>query len=135
MDIAIANRHFGLVVTTAGGSVWRFFARREGAEVPIFRAPPPGEARAPLASGCFPLVPFGNRVRGNRFAFEGREHRLEPNTDRDPIISTATAGRATGRSSMPGRPGSASGWNTATAARPTPIRPSRPSRSTAPPSS
>lgn len=84
MDIAISNRHCGLVVTTAGGSVWRFFAKREGAEVPIFRAPPPGEARAPLASGCFPLVPFGNRVRGNRFAFEGREHRLEPNTDRDP---------------------------------------------------
>ncbi len=84
MDIAIANRHLGLVVTTAGGSVWRFFARRDGIDVPIFREPPPGEARVPLASGCFPLVPFGNRVRGNRFTFEGREHRLEPNTDWDP---------------------------------------------------
>ena len=83
MDIAISNRHCGLVVTTAGGSVWRFFARRDGAEVPIFRAPPSGDARAPLAAGCFPLVPFGNRVRANRFAFDGADHRLEPNTDWD----------------------------------------------------
>lgn len=84
MDIAIANRHLGLVVTTTGGSVWRFVARRETADVPIFRSPPPGPGRAPLASGCFPLVPFGNRVRGNRFACGGEAHRLEPNTDWDP---------------------------------------------------
>lgn len=84
MDLAIANEHLGLVVTTTGGSVWRFFAKREGGDVPIFRAPPPGPARTPLSAGCFPLVPFGNRVRGNRFAFEGEEHRLKPNTDWDP---------------------------------------------------
>lgn len=84
MDIAIANRHLGLVVTTTGGAVWRFVARRDGADVPIFRAPPPGEARAALAAGCFPLVPFGNRVRANRFAVDGEEHRLEPNMEWDP---------------------------------------------------
>ena len=84
MDIAIANRHLGVVVTTTGGAVWRFAARRAGAEIPIFRPPPPGEARSPLAAGCFPLVPFGNRVRANRFAVDGQEHRLVPNTDGDP---------------------------------------------------
>lgn len=83
MDVAIANEQLGLVVTTTGGSVWRFYAKRRGGDVPIFRAPPPGGMRAPLSAGCFPLVPFGNRVRGNRFTVDGKEHRLEPNTDWD----------------------------------------------------
>ena len=84
MDIAIANEKLGLVVTTAGGSVWRFFARRGGIEVPIFRDLASDAARGPLSAGCFPLVPFGNRVRDNRFTFEGEDYRLKPNTDRDP---------------------------------------------------
>ena len=39
--------------------------------------------RPGLAS--FPLVPFGNRVAGNEFAFNGRTYRLAANTDRDPL--------------------------------------------------
>lgn len=34
---------------------------------------------------CFPLVPFGNRLRGNSFAFEGETYRLAPNTAADPL--------------------------------------------------
>jgi aldose 1-epimerase len=35
-------------------------------------------------SSAFPMVPFANRVRGNRFTVRGREYRLEPNTVGDP---------------------------------------------------
>ena len=38
----------------------------------------------PLMAGCFPLLPFGNRVRGNRFSFGGVDHALEPNQPWDP---------------------------------------------------
>lgn len=78
-DIEIANEALSLTVTTTGGAIWRFFSRSGGVEMPLFREPPQGSEREALKSGCFPLVPFGNRVRGNRFSFEGREHSLEPN--------------------------------------------------------
>ncbi|MCX5513765.1 hypothetical protein C3941_13520 [Kaistia algarum] len=79
-DFEIANAALRLAVTTTGGSVWRFAT---SAGEPLFRAPPAGPDRAPLASGCFPLVPFGNRVRDNRFSFEGRDYAFEPNMDWD----------------------------------------------------
>lgn len=79
MDLRLDSADLGLVATTTGGAVWRFFAKRDGREVPIFREPRAGSERIALQSGCFPLVPFGNRVRGNRFGFEGRDHALVPN--------------------------------------------------------
>ena len=79
MDLRLDTADLGLVATTAGGAVWRFFAKREGREVPLFREPPASPARAALQSGCFPLVPFGNRVRGNWFGFESRDHSFTPN--------------------------------------------------------
>lgn len=30
-------------------------------------------------ASCFPLVPFANRVSGNRFVWQGREYQLQPN--------------------------------------------------------
>lgn len=30
-------------------------------------------------TGGFPLLPFGNRIRGNQFRFEGQDYRLDPN--------------------------------------------------------
>lgn len=83
MELELANADLGLVATTAGGAVWRFFAKRDGREVPLFREPPAGPGRSALQSGCFPLVPFGNRVRGNRFTFEGQAHTLAPNVPWD----------------------------------------------------
>jgi aldose 1-epimerase len=37
-----------------------------------------------LDAGCFPLVPFSNRIRGGRFSFRGREVVLRPNMTGDP---------------------------------------------------
>jgi aldose 1-epimerase len=46
----------------------------------------PGLASQVLgAEACFPLVPFGNRIEGNCFRFEGVEHALLPNTT-DPLV-------------------------------------------------
>jgi aldose 1-epimerase len=37
-----------------------------------------------LDAGCFPLVPYVNRIRGGCFSFRGRTVRLEPNMPGDP---------------------------------------------------
>jgi aldose 1-epimerase len=39
----------------------------------------------PLRAASFPMVPFGNRVAGNAFTFEGRRFELAANTDWDPV--------------------------------------------------
>lgn len=36
-------------------------------------------------AACFPLVPFGNRIAGNRFSLNGRTYDLMPNTQ-DPLV-------------------------------------------------
>jgi aldose 1-epimerase len=51
--------------------------------VPLLRSAHSDDADA-LSSGCYPLIPFGNRVRNNRFTFDGRTYVLEPNTKSDP---------------------------------------------------
>ena len=40
------------------------------------------DGRAFFAPGraCFPLMPLGNRVEGNRFALNGQDHHFQPNT-------------------------------------------------------
>lgn len=42
----------------------------------------PGRRRI-LDAGCFPLVPFSNRIRNRRFSFAGRTYELAPNWDGD----------------------------------------------------
>ncbi|MBP1886295.1 aldose 1-epimerase [Sinorhizobium mexicanum] len=37
------------------------------------------------AEASFPLVPFGNRIEGNSFTFDGERFFLEPNTPADPF--------------------------------------------------
>jgi aldose 1-epimerase len=95
-DIVLLTDGLGLAATPEGGAIWRFFARHRNGEIPLFRAPAPGESRPVLASACFPLVPFGNRVRNNRFRFGKRDWQLHPNTHADPITSMATAGSSNG---------------------------------------
>ncbi len=70
-------------VSTQGGVVQDLFWSRGGDTVPLLRPGPQDEAGA-LAAGCFPLVPFGNRVRNNRFQFEHQVYALSPNTAWDP---------------------------------------------------
>ncbi len=35
--------------------------------------------------GCFPLLPFGNRLEGNEFFFNGQSFHLEPNMLPEPL--------------------------------------------------
>ncbi|MEJ6388737.1 aldose 1-epimerase [Gymnodinialimonas ulvae] len=50
--------------------------------IPILRTAP--EGCGPGDRACFPLLPFGNRITGNGFRFEGRSFSLTPNTPHDP---------------------------------------------------
>ena len=70
-------------ISTAGGIVLGLWWNAEGTRVPLLREAPGDDADA-LASGCYPLVPFGNRVRDNVFRFCGSAHRFQPNTVWDP---------------------------------------------------
>ena len=70
-----------VVVSPQGGAVVEAWY---GA-VPLLR-PYAAEASAAfdvLKAGMFPLVPFGNRVVGNAFTFDGRTYRLAANTNGD----------------------------------------------------
>ncbi|WP_217571405.1 aldose 1-epimerase [Mesorhizobium sp. GbtcB19] len=78
-DIDIASDRLRCVISTQGGSIWRLEADLGAGLQPLLRPPPEGSDRDPLKAGCFPLVPFGNRVEGNRFVFDGVEHSLAPN--------------------------------------------------------
>ncbi len=58
-------------VAVRGGAV--AFLTRD--ELDVLRPTPEG-ATDPLNFGCFPLVPYANRIDGGRFEFEGREVQL-----------------------------------------------------------
>lgn len=62
------------LVPSVGAGVRSFNAGGE----PIFREGP-SEITDANTGGCYPLVPFSNRVRDGRFTFRGREVRLSPN--------------------------------------------------------
>ncbi len=67
-----------LRVSTVGGLVLGFWREAEGDRVPLLReAPDNADA---LSSSCYPLVPFGNRVKDNRFTFDGQDYHFTPNT-------------------------------------------------------
>ncbi len=66
-----------------GGSVARFDHIDANGVTPIFRPAPEAMADV-LQAGCFPLVPFCNRVRSGRFRFGGREIVLAPNLPPQP---------------------------------------------------
>lgn len=66
-------------IATRGGLVLGFWRDAGGERVPLLRPSASQDADA-LGSSCYPLVPFGNRVKGNAFSFEGHDFRLQPNT-------------------------------------------------------
>ena len=88
----LENERLGLHVSTDGASIWRFFAKGRGAEVPLMHAPGGTFARHAAQSACFPLVPFGNRVRDNRFVFEGVAYSLARIRTGTSTTCMATAG-------------------------------------------
>ncbi|MCV9961747.1 aldose 1-epimerase [Pararhizobium sp. BT-229] len=69
-------------ISTGGGIVLGLWWERDNGRIPLLREAPRDDADA-LASGCYPLVPFGNRVKDNRFRFNGRDCSFKPNTDWD----------------------------------------------------
>lgn len=81
--LLLQNEEFALRVSRFGGSLlsatWRGIA---------FLKPTATAGAATLhfgAEACFPLVPYGNRIGGNGFAFSGRRYELKPNTAADPL--------------------------------------------------
>lgn len=77
--IDLCSERLDVTVSTLGGTLLRLDARRGAACLPILR-PAPRDATVPaLRSACFPLVPFGNRVRGNSFTCAGQPYTLAPN--------------------------------------------------------
>ena len=66
-----------------GGAISAFEWTGAGGARPILRKCNSALEKV-LDAGCFPLVPYVNRIRGGRFTFRGREVRLEPNMAGDP---------------------------------------------------
>lgn len=60
-----------------GGSIARFDWVADGARTAIMRGN--DAPRSVLDCASFPLVPYSNRIRGDRFTFRGREVVLAPN--------------------------------------------------------
>ncbi len=63
-----------------GGGVREFVWRG----LNIFRPATTSAATDPFSLGCFPLIPYANRIANGRFTFDGREVSLRRNWDRDP---------------------------------------------------
>ncbi|MGH6861112.1 MAG: aldose 1-epimerase [Phyllobacterium sp.] len=81
--LALAADDLEARISTRGGTVLGLWWSQGSERIPLLRATADDTATA-LQSGCYPLVPFGNRVKGNAFRFEGRDYGLAPNTDWDP---------------------------------------------------
>ncbi len=75
-----------------GGSVAEFRMRRPDGLINLMRSMPekaPADRNAGAAS-MFPMVPFANRIIGNRFDFEGRTYQLQPNVSAEPFTIHGT---------------------------------------------
>lgn len=81
--VELKGRDLTARLSSRGGGVLGLWWERGDLRLPLLREAPSDDADA-STSGCFPLVPFGNRVRDNRFMFRGRSYALEANTARDP---------------------------------------------------
>lgn len=71
--LTLSSGALRLEVSAQGGVIEGFWRHN----TPLLR---PGKKNGVATdSSCFPLVPFGNRVSGNRFVWQGREYVFEPN--------------------------------------------------------
>jgi aldose 1-epimerase len=75
-----------------GGSVASFRMRRPDGLVNLMRSMPEEAQLNRNAGGAsmFPMVPFANRIIGNRFDFEGRSYQLQPNVPAEPFAIHGT---------------------------------------------
>ena len=67
------------VAPAEGGCLTAFRWHTDDAVIDWLRPAPAGAGFAPNDSACFPLVPYSNRIRDGRFAFQGSDCRLAPN--------------------------------------------------------
>lgn len=67
-----------LLAPEIGGSIAQFTHQGR----PILRGS--DDPQSPLDCGCFPLVPYCNRIRGGSFLFRGRRVEIAPNMAGDP---------------------------------------------------
>lgn len=82
MIIDLGSGDLSTRISTHGGTVLGLWWERDSGRIPLLREAPHDDADA-LSSGCYPLVPFGNRVKDNRFSFNGRDYVFKPNTKWD----------------------------------------------------
>lgn len=76
----LENAALRLLVSEQGGAVEGLWLK-DNVLTPLLR---PGKQNGvAVDSSCFPLVPFGNRVSGNRFSFAGKAYTLQPNVEWD----------------------------------------------------
>ncbi|RCS24179.1 aldose 1-epimerase [Phyllobacterium salinisoli] len=80
--LGLKSGSLSLRISTTGGVILGFWNDGEGGHVPLLRDA--SDNADALSSSCYPLVPFGNRVKNNRFEFEGREFCFSPNMEWDP---------------------------------------------------
>ena len=53
-------------------------------DVPVLRSTEAAELKAARLSGCYPLVPYSNRVGYRRFSWQGQDHTTAANFDDNP---------------------------------------------------
>lgn len=66
-----------------GGSIRNFWSVADGHRTAVLRESHSDDSTV-LDHGCFPLVPYVNRIRGGTFQFRGETIRLAPNMAGDP---------------------------------------------------
>ncbi|MDD9650306.1 aldose 1-epimerase [Klebsiella pasteurii] len=77
----LENGTLRLQVAEQGGAIEGLWWLHQGKSIPVLR--PGRKSGIAVESSCFPLVPFGNRVSGNRFCSPTGEHQLRPNVEWD----------------------------------------------------
>lgn len=70
-------------ISRLGGLITGLYWNGTGKRIPLLREAL--ENADALASSSYPLVPFGNRIRDNRFRFAGETYELQANTQWDPL--------------------------------------------------
>ncbi len=58
---------------------------------PVLRSTEPGALESSRLSGCFPLVPYSNRLAHRRFTWQGSDYTTAPNFDNNPHSVHGTA--------------------------------------------